>query len=360
MSTPSGRWPARLLARVPLDRLGPRNALVAARTAAGLAAVGGAATVMTELVAHSTGAAGPSTIVLTVGTLVLLGGGVLWVLRRRIPAWMWGAVATASVVPILGVNLATRDASGGAQIAFLLPVVYAGAFLRAGAAWSVAGVAIVANAVVVFSVLPLHGALNDFPFVLAVVVALTSVLVASGHRQDRLVDQLTELLAVDPVSGVFTRRAFTDAAQVVLDEPLGRGAALLIMDLDRFKCVNDTHGHPVGDAVLGHVAAVTRDHCGSGAVVGRLGGDEFAVLLPDVRAAEARARAVGLLAALARTPLVLDELVLEMSVSVGVAHTHEALPVSALYESADAALYDAKRAGRGQVALAAGPVARTG
>jgi diguanylate cyclase (GGDEF)-like protein len=137
-----------------------------------------------------------------------------------------------------------------------------------------------------------------------------------------------------------------------------RGTALILVDVDFFKAINDGHGHPVGDDALVQIAGVlTRAVRFGDAVVSRLGGDELAVLLPGCSADVAARRAEDLVDAVRRAPLpLLDGRLLPLSVSVGVAHApqHDT-ELRALYAAADAALYQAKHGGRDRSAVAEVP-----
>jgi diguanylate cyclase (GGDEF)-like protein len=122
-----------------------------------------------------------------------------------------------------------------------------------------------------------------------------------------------------------------------------------MVDIDRFKQFNDTHGHPAGDRLLQHVSGLIRTSVRQSDIVYRFGGEEFAVLLPDASRSEALAVAERIRAVVESKPL--DALA--VTVSVGVSWAEE--PDSGrLLESADAALYDAKRAGRNQVVASTG------
>ena len=123
--------------------------------------------------------------------------------------------------------------------------------------------------------------------------------------------------------------------------------ALLIMDLDRFKEVNDTLGHHAGDALLREVAARLQLARRAGDTVARLGGDEFAILLPDAGADAAGTRAVQLLTDLAQ-PFTVEERVLEIGASIGIAlYPEHGADAETLLRHADVALYVAKREHRG-------------
>lgn len=128
------------------------------------------------------------------------------------------------------------------------------------------------------------------------------------------------------------------------------GLAVMYLDLDGFKAINDSLGHAVGDRMLAAVAARLRDAAGEATLVARMGGDEFAVLLQGVRdAAPAVALAQRLVAAVSE-PVALDAHCLQVGVSVGIA-LHDGQPGTPdqLLQRADRAMYQAKAAGRGSV-----------
>ncbi len=217
--------------------------------------------------------------------------------------------------------------------------------------------ALLADGLTLFLLLPMAAAVTDVVFFGAVLVVMVVMLTRSNGVQERLVVALREQALVDALTGLVNRRAFDDALGTTLHRPNAAGTALVLIDVDAFKTVNDEHGHPVGDALLVHLAGVLRDQIrAEDAVVSRLGGDELAVLLPDCPADVATRRAEDLVTAVRATPLVLpDGRLLSVSISVGVAHVGALTDdLETLYHAADAALYDAKRAGRGRVAVAAG------
>jgi diguanylate cyclase (GGDEF)-like protein len=178
-----------------------------------------------------------------------------------------------------------------------------------------------------------------------------SVAFANG----RLVEQLRREAAErrhealhDALTGLPNRSAFVARLDAVT--AAGEPAAVLLMDLDAFKEVNDTLGHHNGDRLLCTVAARLSETLGEPDMVARLGGDEFAVLLPNLDAAGADATAATMLEAI-RAPLELGELSLEMGASIGVALTPEhGTDATTLIQRADVAMYDAK-ATRGGVAV---------
>jgi diguanylate cyclase (GGDEF)-like protein len=191
-------------------------------------------------------------------------------------------------------------------------------------------------------------------FVIGAVLACWFV--SSVRAIVRLKDTVDRLARTDDLTGLENRRSFLAAAE---REMLRAGSlALLVLDLDDFKRINDTHGHHVGDLVLVGVAGVLAQSVRPGAdVVGRVGGEEFAVLLPGRdeedarRAAEAIRRAVEI----ARIATPAGEIA--ATVSVGCASITKEDSVSTALQKADDALYAAKRGGRNRVAAYVGRAA---
>lgn len=155
----------------------------------------------------------------------------------------------------------------------------------------------------------------------------------------------------DDLTGLLPRGAFMAELEDALRRT-GPGACLMMLDLDRFKAVNDSFGHPVGDALLRAVAARITHAVRAGDVVGRLGGDEFAVLLaPPVEGRSARRLGARLIEQLSRPYLVQGQVV-HIGASIGAALAGAVgQDAQALLGQADLALYAAKSAGRGCVKL---------
>ena len=164
--------------------------------------------------------------------------------------------------------------------------------------------------------------------------------------------ELEEMLArqafFDPLTGLANRVLFTDRLEHALAQrPRGSGApALLFVDLDGFKDINDSYGHDVGDAALVVVGERMDAASREGDTVARLGGDEFTVLLEVL---ETRGAAEGvaqrLLTALAE-PLPVGDLELHVTVSIGIAYSEEGIVPKELVRRADTAMYLAKEAGK--------------
>jgi diguanylate cyclase (GGDEF)-like protein len=184
---------------------------------------------------------------------------------------------------------------------------------------------------------------------------MTGLLVLAGRRQDRLVALLESQASLDPLTGLVTRRVLDEAVRRALEAPIvNPGTALILVDIDRFKQINDNYGHPIGDDALVHIATLLGRLGRSDTVISRLGGDEIAVLLPSCTEAVARERAYEFLRTVQENPLVLaDGTELTISISLGVAHAPKGeSQLRELYANADISLYEAKRGGRGRVGRA--------
>ncbi|MES2498563.1 MAG: diguanylate cyclase [Pseudomonadota bacterium] len=156
---------------------------------------------------------------------------------------------------------------------------------------------------------------------------------------------------IDDLTGVFNRKGFrAQMAYAVQDEP--RAVSLALIDVDNFKLFNDNFGHATGDQVLNAVALRLNAESGDESIVGRLGGDEFAILFRcDLPTAHAKCEDIA--RAFRVAPVVdANDLKLMTSISCGVAQLRAGMSRGQLFDAADAALYEAKRAGRDGVRAA--------
>jgi diguanylate cyclase (GGDEF)-like protein len=161
--------------------------------------------------------------------------------------------------------------------------------------------------------------------------------------------RLIELASIDELTGVSNRRSFVERSNAELERAhrYGRPVSLMLLDIDHFKQVNDTHGHAAGDDVLKAVSQTLGKGLRSSDVLGRIGGEEFAALLPEtevVRAAEVAERLRKAVEGLAVT---YRDLSIPAQVSIGVVEiSAKGLRLEDGMSAADAALYAAKQAGR--------------
>ena len=188
------------------------------------------------------------------------------------------------------------------------------------------------------------------------------IAIAQAEVQERL----EELSSVDELTGLLNRRGFHDTVgkRIAQHKRTNRLGALLYIDMDHFKAVNDTHGHQVGDAALVTLAKLLgNDEGRESDILGRLGGDEFAVWLEETGPEGARHKAEELLAAAtdglkrfsgdAAHPL-------SISIGIALADPNSDDELDSLINRADRALYRAKGKGRGVAVLAEGPGADGG
>jgi len=165
--------------------------------------------------------------------------------------------------------------------------------------------------------------------------------------------ELERMTRLDGLTGLYNRSTFVELARQELARAQRQSSptSILLLDLDFFKRVNDTWGHPAGDAVLRNVAVVANSTVRSTDLVGRLGGEEFILLLPNTSLEAGRRLAEKLRANLERSPAFLEQTTIQTTVSIGVASTSAAenLDFDHLYTVADKALYTAKEKGRNRV-----------
>jgi diguanylate cyclase (GGDEF)-like protein len=170
--------------------------------------------------------------------------------------------------------------------------------------------------------------------------------IAAGH-----VEQLRVQADRDPLTGLFNRRSFVREldAEIERSRRYGRRLALAIGDLDGFKEINDSDGHPAGDRALEHVAALLGGAVRASDAVFRIGGDEFALLLPETAASEARDVAERVAATIAGDTTMAHELAISFGVAL---YPEDGDSSKELIWRADKALYEAKRS-QGDVRFAA-------
>ena len=198
-------------------------------------------------------------------------------------------------------------------------------------------------------------ALGRRPFEIPVIVAAALVSAIAGYLLGAREDQLRQLGAVDPVTGLFNRSFFelSFAREIARARRSGHTLALLVVDLDGLKQINDRLGHRMGDEAIRKVSTVLHQTCRSTDIAARWGGDEFVVLAPDVSEADARALAQRISRLVHEQPYSGAR---RASVCIGVATVGEAssnqISSEQIFAAADRSLFDAKALGAGAVSMA--------
>lgn len=204
------------------------------------------------------------------------------------------------------------------------------------------------------TVAPFAGTFGTSPFWLALQfsLAVLGVMLALALFAVTVSDMVADLRherAVDPLTGVLNRRGFDERAQELLTDPRNWPISLILVDIDHFKSINDTFGHPVGDAVLKAFGRLLQGLMRQVDVCGRLGGEEFAYLLPNCDAAGADVFAERLRQGVRQQHFEGVSREHQLTASFGVASARRGEGLEELTARADAALYRAKRQGRDRV-----------
>jgi diguanylate cyclase (GGDEF)-like protein len=171
--------------------------------------------------------------------------------------------------------------------------------------------------------------------------------------------KLSEVTARDTLTGLYSRWYVIEKIDTEINRSLRHGSpmALLMLDIDHFKRVNDSYGHSVGDVVLQSVGKVLRDSCRVYDVPGRYGGEEFCILLPETRLGNTTVVAERIRQRLATTALSVGDAAVTVTASIGIAGVddevadHHVVSPAALIDRADRALYAAKNNGRNRVEM---------
>lgn len=193
-----------------------------------------------------------------------------------------------------------------------------------------------------------HRALRQEVELQAALEARQAELTVASQRKDEANRRLKAMAETDALTGGANRRHFMERLAQL------RGpAALILLDIDYFKEVNDRFGHLVGDRVLVEFVAVVQEALRQGDLLARIGGEEFALLLPQVSPEDALALAERVRETVAANPIEVAGQTVAVTVSLGVAHVPAGQPAGESLQAADAALYAAKGGGRDRVCVAA-------
>ena len=198
---------------------------------------------------------------------------------------------------------------------------------------------------------------NDYivkPFVPEVVLRRVTNVLESQKRFRQMVQEYNNAIRLahqDPLTGIYNRIAAQDAIEKALTQPTDTIHAMVMLDLDNFKEINDTHGHVYGDEMLIAVAEKLKSFFRKDDIAARFGGDEFAVFMTNIPSPELALGKCSQLCYELRSMRVGSN-ALPVSVSIGIAvSSQDSNTFDTLYKNADLALYEAKRGGRSRVSL---------
>ncbi|PID53147.1 MAG: hypothetical protein CSA58_06410 [Micrococcales bacterium] len=274
---------------------------------------------------------------------------VVFRLRRRIrPAGLLEAMTATTVLSVI--HLVAEDTTAGSTMFQILPVLYLAYHRPKNEALIGAGYASVATSFVALRLQPLASGLHNSLYVPVILLSVAFLVSRAREAQQEAEGQLRRQASVDALTGLATRSVFdTEATRAVAQ----RNAALILLDVDWFKQINDSYGHPVGDAVLQHVSARVQSQTRSTDLACRMGGDELALFLPGCTQFAAQQRAEQLMAEVADQPFTVSRgdssILIAVGVSVGVGYAQRGRTLAELYSAADASLYRAKHRGRGRL-----------
>jgi diguanylate cyclase len=162
-----------------------------------------------------------------------------------------------------------------------------------------------------------------------------------------------KLVTTDELTGLSSRRRINEKIDRIKRQCTAQNTVtpIAIFDIDRFKAINDTHGHLVGDDVLRMIARIVRENAAPGISIGRIGGEEFLMLMPGMTVFEAKRQVERLRKAIMAERL--DGTNIGATISVGISTVTAQKTLKETMTAADAALYQAKNAGRNRLAIAA-------
>ena len=189
--------------------------------------------------------------------------------------------------------------------------------------------------------------LDEQPFVIAYMRDLREI-----KNAFLMMEQLEQLAYTDPLTGAYNRRYFTSSAEEELKKCMAKGNsfAIIMIDIDRFKTINDTYGHSIGDEVLKILVARMRHVLKQGTVAARFGGEEFIVMLPGISSDNVEKAAWRIQHAVESSKFVINDLSLDVTVSAGTYYTEDSSEsLAQIIKKADMALYEAKNSGRNTV-----------
>jgi diguanylate cyclase (GGDEF)-like protein len=187
---------------------------------------------------------------------------------------------------------------------------------------------------------------------LVVVIPIIRYQAEAAKNQEERANRMAIAAMTDPLTGLYNRRYFESVLSEFHDEfkRIGRPLGLLILDLDHFKQVNDTHGHDVGDYVLQEVAKLLQELVREHDIVARIGGEEFAVVAPFANKNQIAPFAERFCRMIEKLKIEINNVIIRPTVSIGVAISNDdILDDRDFMKRADKLLYAAKNRGRNQI-----------
>lgn len=195
---------------------------------------------------------------------------------------------------------------------------------------------------------------NEITFLACMLSVLAINFGFTSMVNDRLGKQLSHAAGHDWLTGVMNRGRLEQTAELITSNSalFGETQAMLLMDLDRFKVINDTYGHLSGDKVIKIFAELLSDSIRAVDILGRFGGEEFCIVMPNTTEEQAAVMAERIREKYAAMPIQLDEQQILCTVSIGVCDSsYVGNDFKNMFEAADKSLYAAKKAGRNKVIL---------
>ncbi|QKQ25649.1 GGDEF domain-containing protein [Candidatus Reidiella endopervernicosa] len=196
---------------------------------------------------------------------------------------------------------------------------------------------------------------NQITLFEAIAISILTAMAYITMTTEHLQNDLRRQAQIDPLTGCYNRRAF----YAIADHSLSRSkrdreiTSFIMLDLDHFKAINDTHGHLTGDEVLKHVVDIVADVKREQDTLSRYGGEEFIIMLPNTPSREAAAVAERIRRSVEQSPVEIDGITIKSTISLGIAATDleniDNSNVGTLISKADRALYNAKKRGRNRV-----------
>jgi diguanylate cyclase (GGDEF)-like protein len=274
---------------------------------------------------------------------------LLVIFGPHLPRWGLAPLGGLGVVLIAYALTATTGAGDGAVL-YMWPVLWATFFFGRRGAISIVACIGVAHAVTLL-LLPASSSYPGRWVDVMVSVSVVAVVVLTlVHRNDLLLTRLAEEARTDALTGLLNRRGFEERALLELAHARRetRSVAVVTLDIDYFKRINDEWGHEIGDRVLARIGHLLADQSRDIDVAARFGGEEFVVLLPGCTSVDAHGFAERVRGALETEP---SEGLPTVRMSAGVLAAVAPSGIEEMLHGADTALYSAKRAGRDRIVV---------